>query len=881
MFLNIFRRKRKAGDFKDEIEAHIAAETERLRAEGLSEEEAHNRAHRTFGNITKTQERFYESHHLLFWDNLWRDIRYSLHLLRRSPSFTLAAILTLGMAIAANVVAFSILNALFLRPLNVADEQSLYIVEHTPDTTRFQSYPDYLDLRDRNRSFDGLATYTVVGVGLATGQYGQSPSLTWGWEVSGNYFDELRLTPYLGRFFHTSDERGPNSAPYLVLSYSYWHNNFKDDPGVIGRTVQLNKHPFTIIGVTPPDFHGTVPFVAACFYVPLVNQEQVDGVNYLNTRSVGSIQVITGHLKPGVTPAQATADVNSIGAYLEKSYPQDDRKMAFALEHLGVFGSERNTALATKAFLAALMLLAGLILLAACANLGSLFSARAAERSREIALRLALGSTRARILRQLFTEAILVSLIGGAVGLWSSSLLLQWLSAWRPVPRYPVQAAVSPDARVYIFALLIAIVSGFLFGAVPVRQVLQTNPYGVMKSGSTATPGRRLSVRDLLLTVQIALCAVLITSSFVAVRGLLRSMHTGLGIDPRNVMLVDIDVNTAGYRGTAVPPVQKRIIDTVHAIPGVQAAAWTNVPQLTLDCCSSLLVFSDQTANLTPATAVLRATTFKISREYFRATHTPLLVGREFTDHDDATTRRVAIVNERFARYVFGSAATALGRDYKLGDGTRIQVVGVVADGKYGSSTEAPQAAMFFSILQSPSDAAWLIVQSSDDSQQFASSIRGKLTGVDPSLVSFFQTWSAGLDGSMFGPRMAAISLGVLGAMGTLLSITGIFGIAAYAVSKRKRDLGIRIALGAQRKEVLRAALGHAMKLLAFGSLTGLLLGILASRVLASIVYQATPRDPLVLTGVVLAMALVGLVSTWIPAHRALSIDPVILLREE
>lgn len=878
--LNPFRRKRKASDFNEEIAAHIEAEIERLRAEGLSDEEAHNRAHRSFGNVTKTQERFYESRHWLFWDNLWRDLRYSFHLLRKSPSFTLTAILTLGMAVAANIVAFSVLNALFLRPLNVADEQSLYVVEHTPDTTRFHSYPDYIDLRDRNRSFDGLASYKVIGIGLAAGQ-SEPPSLTWGWEVSGNYFDELRVSPYLGRVFHSADERGPNSAPYIVLSYSYWHNKFKDDPGVVGRTVELNKYPFTIIGVAPPEFHGTVPFVVASFYVPFIDQEEVDGVNNLSARSVGSVQVIIGHLKRGITPGQAAADVNSVGAYLEKTYPKDDRKMSFAVEHMGVFGSERDTGLATEAFLVALMLLASLILLAACANLGSLFSARAAERSREIAVRLALGSTRARILRQLFTEAILVSLLGGVVGLWSSSLLLQWLSAWQPIPRYPVQVAVSPDARVYIFALLVAILSGFVFGAVPVRQVLQTNPYSIIKSGSTAKVGRRLTARDLLLTVQIALCAVLVTSSFVAVRGLLRSMHTGLGIDPRNVMLVDVDMSTAGYRGPAVPPVQKRIIDAVHSIPGVESAAWTNVPQLTLDCCSTLLVFSDKTADLTSANAALRAMTFKVSSEYFRATGTRLLAGREFTQHDDSTVPRVAVVNERFARYVFGSVSAALGRDYKLADGTRIQVVGVVHDGKYGNATEAPKAAMFFSILQSPAAEAWLVVQSRGDSQQLAASIRGKLTGVDSSLVSFFQTWSAGMEGSMFGPRMAAISLGVLGAMGALLSITGIFGMAAYAVSKRKRDLGIRIALGAQRNEVLKAALGRAVKLLAFGSASGLLLGILASRVLGSIVYEATPRDPWVLTGVVLAMAFVGLVATWIPAHRALSIDPVMLLREE
>src|SRR5579864_7324712 len=478
--------------------------------------------------------------------------------------------------------------------------------------------------------------------------------------------------------------------------------------------------------------------------------------------------------------------MNSIGAYLEKTYPKDDKKMALAVQHIGAFGSDRDTELATRAFLAALMLLGGLILLAACANLGSLFSARAADRSREIAVRLALGSTRVRILRQLFTEAILVSIMGGAVGLCSSSLLLQWLSAWRPLPRYPVQAAVSRDPRVYAFALLIIIVPVWFLVLFRCAKSFKPIP-GVIKSGSTATPGRRFSARELLLAVQIALCAVLVTSSFVAVRGLLRSLRTGLGIDPRNVMLVDIDMNTGGYRGAAVPPIQKRIVDAVHTIPGVQAAAWTNVPPLTLDCCSTFLVFSGQTADLAPADAALRATTFKVSTEYLHATGTPLLAGREFTEHDDTTAPRVAIVNERFARYVFGSVASALGRDYKLSDGTRIQVVGVVADGKYSSATEAPKAAMFLSILQFPTEEAWLVVQSPDDSQQLAASIRGKLSDVDPSLVSFFQTWSAGLDGSMFGPRMAAISLGVLGAMGALLSITGIFGMAAYAVSKRER----------------------------------------------------------------------------------------------
>jgi predicted permease len=874
--LNFFRRKRKTGDFKTEIEAHLQFEAERLREQGLSEEDARAAAHRAFGNVTKAQESFYESRHWLFWDNLWRDLRYSSHLLRKSPSFTLAAILTLAMAIGANVVVFSVLNALILRPLNLPHEQSLYFVERAADRSGNQSYPDYIDLRDRNRSFEGLAAFNIAGVGLGMGQ---NPSLAWGWEVSGNYFDVLGIHPYLGRFFHAADEHGANSAPYIVLAYAYWHNYFRDDPGVIGRTVQLNKHPFTIIGVAPSDFYGTSPGVTAEFYAPIVDQEQIEGSNHLNARGVRSVQSIIGHLKPEVTPAQALADLNSVGSYLEKTYPQSDKQMTFAIEHPSILGGG-DLLIFVRAFIA------GLILLAACANLGSLFAARAADRSREIAVRLALGSSRARVLRQLFTEAVLISLIGGAVGLWSSALLLGWLSQWHPLPRYPVQVAVSPDAYVYAFAFLLALLSGLLFGSVPVRQVLQTDPYGVIKSGSTAGRlGRQITARELLLAVllavQIALCALLVTSSFVAVRGLVRSMSSNLGVETRNAMLVDVDLNTAGYHGDQVAVMQKKMLDAMTTLPGVQSVGLVDLPPLTLDCCGSSQIFLGATVDLTPRNALTRAVMFKVSPEYFRAAGTAFLSGREFTWHDDKSAPRVAIVNRRFARLVFGSVTNALGRDYKIADGTRIQVVGIVEDGKYGGTTEAPKPTVFVPILQSPADEAWLIVRSRSDTQELAEAIRTKLSGLDPGLVSFLQTWDAALDTTLFGARMAAVSLGVLGVMGALLSITGIFGMAAYAVSRRKRDLGIRIALGAQRKEVLQAALGRAVKLLAFGSGAGLLLGILASRVLAFIVYEATPRDPLVLAGVVLAMALVGLVATWIPAQRALSIDPAMLLREE
>ena len=619
-------------------------------------------------------------------------------------------------------------------------------------------------------------------------------------------------------------------------------------------------------------------FFFPALFVPMVEQEQIDGQNFLNLRGNRWVFMVLGHLKPGVTPAQAGADLSLIGSYLEKTYPKDDGKMTFSLVRPGLYGDYLGRPV--KEFMTALMLLAGLILLAACANLGSLFAARAADRSREVALRLALGSTRKRILRQLFTEALLISLIGGALGLMGSVMLLHGLSAWQPMPRYPIHLAVNPDANVYAVALLLTLASGFLFGAVPVRQVLRTNPYEVVKLGSTRRVGRRISVRDVLLVVQIAICAVLVTSSMVAVRGLVRSLHNDFGFAMQDTMLVDTDLSMAGYTGDRVPPMQKRMIDTLAAIPGVESVGLADGLPL-VEGADDSSVFTDKTVDLRPTNAVGYANLFIVSPEYLHAAGTRLLAGRTFTWHDDKDSPRVAIVNQEFARRLFGSPNDAIGRYFKLPDGTRVQVVGIAEDGKYGSLTEDPQMAMFLPILQSPTDRTWLVVHSGRDPQQLAAAIRSALRNLDPGLPVSLQTRYEAMDMVLFGPRMATISLGVLGVMGAMLAITGIFGMAAYSISKRMRELGIRIALGARREEVLKVALGRPFKLLAFGSIAGLILGILASRVLAFIVYQATPRDPLVLAGVVLAMLLLGLLATWIPAQRALSVDPLPLLREE
>ena len=804
---------------------------------------------------------------------LLQDLRYALRQLRKSPEFAIAAVLTLALAIGANAVVFAVLNALILNPQNVPQARSLYGIEH--GDSAWESYPDYLDLRDRTRSFDGLVAFTLSKAALDTGK---DPSSVWLYETSGNYFDALGIQPYLGRFFHGADEHGPNSAPYIVLTYAYWHSHFQDDRGVAGRVVRLNTHPFTILGVAPPEFQGTLLFFSPDFFMPMVNQEQIDGSNNMNVRGLRGILMVLGHLKAGVTPVQAVVDLNSVASYLKQSYPKDDGQMSFTLTRPGLLGDFLGGP--ARAFLIGLMLLAGLILLAACANLGSLFAARAADRSREVALRLALGSSRTRILRQVFTEAILISLIGGVAGLLGSLALLREFSAWRPVPQYTcIHIPVNPDAYVYLVALLLSLASGFLFGATPMRQILRANPYEVVKSGSTGRIGRRITLRDVLVVLQIAICAVLVTSSLVAVRGLTRSLNANFGFEPRNVMLVNSVLRMAGYSVDQIPAMQRRMIEAVETIPGVQSVGLVNYPPLST-AVEGWNVYADQTTDLSASNVAFSCDAYSISPEYFHAAGTVLLSGRTFSWQDDKDAPRVAVVNREFARRIFGSATSAVGAYFKAG-GKRIQVVGIAEDGKYLSLTENPQPAMFLPFLQSPSNWTTLVVRSERDPQQLAGAIRSRLHDLDAGLPVEINNWSEEMGGALFPALVATVSLGVLGGMGALLSITGIFGMAAYSVSRRLRELGIRVALGAQRKEVLQAALGRPLKLLAIGSAAGLILGLLAARVLAFIVYQATPRDPLVLGGVVLAMMLLGLVATWIPAQRALSVDPLILLREE
>lgn len=809
---------------------------------------------------------------------LFRDLRYALRQLRKSPGFAITAVLTLALGVGANVVVFSVLNALILKPLNVPHPQSLYNVEHKEPGFAGQSYPDYIDYRDRNTTFSGMAAYDMTSAAISTGK---SAKEIFGYLASGNYFDMLDVQPALGRFFHATDEHGADSAPYIVLSYDFWRGHFNANPRVLNTVVDLNQHPYTVIGVAPEQFHGTEIVMWPDFWVPMVEATQLGYTqHFLNNRGFENHWIL-GRLKSGVTPQQATDNLNAIASRVAKQYPATEGGLNARLVKPGLMGDVMGDSI--RAFLTGIMLLALLVLLAACANLGSIFAARAADRSRELTIRLAVGSTRGHILRQLLTESVVVSLLGGIAGTFFATALLQWLSRWQPFAKFPIHVTVYPDVKVYGVALALALVSGILFGLLPARQIWRADAAQVMKCGTSAGPTfRGIALRDVLLCVQIALCTLLVTASLVALRGMERSLHAPLGFQPQGAMLAETNLQMAGYTDDQSLTVQKRMIEETSRIPGVSAAGIIDRTIMGANCCGSEAVFPNGTTDFRPSNEAFQAGNFSFSPGYLKTAGTRLLSGRDFTWHDDATSPGVVIVNATFARRMFGNTP-AVGKHFLLFRGTHPkEIVGVVEDGKYRSLTEGPQPAMFFPLAQETnSPSTVLVVRSALPSIEMASALDRVLTSINPNLPLTIQSWPNALDFALFPARIATAALGIMGLLAAMLAVTGIFGMAAYSVSKRMKELGIRIALGAQPAQLMRSALGRPLVLLLSGSIAGLALGVLASRLLAQIVYEATPRDPLVMGGVVVTMALLGLLATWIPARRALHIDPNQLLHEE
>jgi predicted permease len=806
--------------------------------------------------------------------NITQDLRFAFRRLQRSPGFVVTAVITLALGIGANVAAFGVLEALLFRPLNVPDAKQVMTLQPGNGGINL-SYPEVRDVQEQNTVFSAIAADRVMDFGLeARG----TTRPVWGYEVSGQYFEVLNVQPSLGRLLQRSDDAHPGAAQVAVLSWDAWRSYFGSDPGIIGKTVHIDKHPYSIIGVTPAGFYGTEKIVQPDLFVPMANERDFESFNWLQERYTHNVWSIV-RIKEGVTPQQVQTQLDAIAARIARQYPKAEEHLALKVSRPGLLGDLLGSP--AHGFLAGIMALACVLLLAACANLGGLFAARTADRTRELAIRIAIGSSRWRIVRQMITETSVIAIFGGILGCALAWGVLAELASWQPTTNFPARLAVMPDSWLILVAFLISIVAGVLFGLVPLRQIFATDPNDAMRSGSSHfLTGRRWAFRDLLLAMQIALCCVTVTAAFVSIRGLGRALTMNLGFAPDNVVLARLNLSLADYKDDTAEVFQRRLLQRVLQLPGVRAASYANTTPLALDQ-SSWSIYPEQAVEFRPATVAFDASTYEVAPEYFKAAGTKLLAGRDVALSDGPKTPPVALVNQEFARRLFHTDQ-AVGRYFKDGSGRSIQIIGVVEDGKYESLSEDPRPATFFPIGQQRNTAMALVVQTSMDANETAATVRKLVQELDPAVaIQDLSPWKKQLTLQLLPDRAATVALSLFGAFGVLLSITGTFGLASYTVSKRVRELGIRVALGAQARQIAYAALGRMTMLVAAGSVVGLMLGVAAGRLLSAIVYHASAQDPFVLFAVAVTMLLTGSLSIANPVRRALRIDPANLLREE
>jgi len=872
---NLFLSRRVEADLDQEVHAHLEMLiAENIRA-GMQPREAQRAARIELGGVEQVKEQVRDSRTGAFLDSLLQDLRFALRQLHRSPGFALTAVLILALGIAANVIVFGVLQALVLRQLDVPHADRVMTLQ-PKDGGPFVSNPEMRDVRDDNTMFSAIAAYEFQDFGLEANGVTRP---VWGCAVSGQYFEVVGIKPFLGRLLERADDDHPGASEAAVISWSAWQSDFGADPNVVGTAVRINKHPYTIVGVTPEGFHGTEKIAQLDIFVPTANEASLDGFSWLESRSYRNLFSVV-RMKDGVTMPQVQAELNTITARIARQYPKEEEGLALKLARPGLIGDFIGGP--ARGFLAGVMGLAGIVLLAACANLGSLFAARTADRTREIAIRMAIGSSRWRILRQLLVEAFVISILGGACASGLAWMALTGLASWHPPTRYPLKfLVVSPQPSLILMAFLISVLAAVLFGAMPLRQIFKTDPNDAIKSGGILSPaGRRWALRDVLLAAQIALCCVTVTAAFVSLRGLGKALTMDLGFNPKNALLTQFDLSQAAYTGDAADHFQRQLLERTSQIPGVEIAGYANTTPLSGDT-SVAPVFSQQSADFRPSSKAFDMYFFDVSPGYLAASGTPLLAGRDVSFTDTAKTPPVAIVNQEFARRLFHSEH-AVGRYFKNGDGVSIQIAGIVADGKYFTFSEDPEAAAFFPISQKANTSTALIVRTRRDTADMVAAIREVLRDLDRAVpIRDLGPWNNQLALTFFPIQVATVALGIFGAFGLLLSIAGTFGLASYTVSKRLRELSIRVALGAQAKQILSAALGRMLILLASGSVVGLLLGVAASRLLSAIVYQATAQDPLVLAAVALTLLLTGSLSVAGPVRRVLHANPATLLREQ
>ncbi|HYW69739.1 MAG TPA: ABC transporter permease [Pyrinomonadaceae bacterium] len=810
-------------------------------------------------------------------ESLIKDIRYGFRNLMKRPGFTAVAIITLALGIGANTAIFSLISAVLLRPLPAAHPEELvevYGTLHRGADYTLQSYLNYKDYRDRNNVFSGLLTYRMAAMSIS---HDGRNERVWGYLVSGNYFDTLGIRPFLGRYFAPEEDQTRSSHPVAVITYACWQKRFASQ-NVIGQQLRINGAPFTIIGVAPPGFSGTEVAYLPEVWVPNMMSPQIEpGSTWLEERGDDNLFVL-GRLKPGVTPAQAESALGTITQQLGKEYPHDNEGRGVRLLTPGLFLPDIRASVI--GFSGVLMGVVTLVLLLACVNLANLLLARATERRKELAIRLAMGASRARIVRQLITEAVMLSLAGGVAGL----LLAAWINALVAAMKFPSDVPLVIDLRVdwrvLAFAFGASLVTGIAFGILPALQASRPALVPALKDEKSLGGFRRSRLRNALVIAQVATSLVLLVCAGLVVRSLQVAQKTRPGFTPENAVTLSFDLGLQGYPEEKGRTFQKDILRRAEALPGIRSVALVQVVPLSLDYSYSSIYVEGQEER--SSSNLPQAVPNEISPNYFRAMEIPLR-GRDFTERDDKDESRVAIVNETFARRFFPGREAIGGRfNFSGPDKPFWEIIGVAADGKYNTLGEASQPAYYRPLWRDYNTSASLVARTTGDPKAAIAALRNELLALDPTLPTYnVRTLSEHLDLPLFPYRMAAVVLGSFGLLAVVLAAIGIYGVMSYVVAGRTREVGVRVALGAARADVLLLILKQGMSLALIGLAAGLLVGFGAARLMVKLLFGVNPADPITFGGVLVLLGLVAALACYLPARRATKVDPLVALRYE
>lgn len=814
-------------------------------------------------------------------DSLIKDIRYAVRSLKR-PGFVAIAMITLALGIGANTAIFSLVNTVLLRSLPVDRPAEIVsvAVRGKDDSMSAFSYPNYKDFRDKNDVLSGLLVYRFVPLSLSRSGVNER---IWGYEVSGNYFDVLGVKAIKGRTFLPEEDRTPNSHPVIVLSYDSWQKRFGGDPNLVGRDVLINNHQFQVIGIAPEGFKGTEFVYSPELWIPAMMMEWAEpGSTWLDDRNSRNFFGV-GRLKPGVTTGQAEASLNLLSQQLGKEYPDDNEGQSIKLDAPGFILPELRGAVVS--FTWVLMAAVGLVLLVTCTNLAGLMLARATDRRKEIAIRLAMGANRFRLIRQLLTESVLLSLLGGAAGLLLALWIVKLLLALKPPIDFPLALDVSIDWRVLFFSLGVSIAAGVIFGLAPSLQATRPNLVRTLKDTAAQGGAARTRLRSVLVVAQIAISLVVLIAAGLVVRTLQQLQTMNPGFDPNNALTMSFDLGLQGYDEPRGQQFYNQLIERVRALPGVESAAISNYVPLSINYNSRNIFIEGKPAER--GENVPLSMNASAGPGYFKTMATTIVHGREFTDHDHEKTEKVAIVNETFVRRLMPelqNSAEAVGKRFSFGSATGPfrRIVGVAKDGKYFNIAEDPRAFVWTPTSQDYSSTGILLVRTKGAPESMLAPVRGQIQALDPNLPVFdVNTLNTHMRLALFPAKVAATVLGVFGLVALMLAAIGVYGITSYAVAQRTHEIGVRLALGAQLGDVLRLVLSHGLKLTLIGAAIGIAGAYLATRAITSVLYGVSATDPLTFGFVSLLLVGVALVASYVPARRATKVEPLIALRNE